>query len=34
VKVFENPIAKHPTKVVSKITFRDLTTIWEEDDDN
>jgi hypothetical protein len=32
VKVPENPIARHPTKVVSNITFKDPTAAWQEDD--
>jgi hypothetical protein len=32
VKVPENPIARHPIEVVSNITLRDPTTVWQEDD--
>jgi hypothetical protein len=31
-KVLENPIARHPTEVVSNITFRDSIVAWQEDD--
>jgi hypothetical protein len=34
VKVLENPIARHPAKVVNNITFRDPTAVWQEDDGN
>jgi hypothetical protein len=32
VKVPENPIARLPVEVVSNITFKDPTTVWQEDD--
>jgi hypothetical protein len=32
VKVPENPITRHPTEVVSNITFKDPTVAWQEDD--
>jgi hypothetical protein len=32
VKVPENPIARHPAKVVSNITFRDPIVVWQKDD--
>jgi hypothetical protein len=32
VKVPKNPIARHPAKVVSNITFRDPIAAWQEDD--
>jgi beta-fructofuranosidase len=32
VKVHENPIARHPSEIVSNITFRDPTVAWQEDD--
>jgi hypothetical protein len=32
VKVPENPIARHLVEVISNITFRNPTIVWQEDD--